>query len=672
MTELNASQKEAVQHSEGPLLVIAGPGSGKTRIVAHRIARLVSELEVPARHILAITFTNKAAKEMRGRVASLLGEDHTDATSLWMGTFHSMCNRILRKHAQKIGFPAGFHIYDQTDTENALVDVCVSMGATRKDARRAARDLCGEISRVKSEGGSASSMAEVRKVLGTDRRPIPLPEVFEQYQQYLKSNAAMDFDDLLLKTVELFDRFPEVLESYQQRFQHVFIDEYQDTNRVQNDLVMMLAAPQNNICAVGDPDQSIYRFRGAEIRNILELGDHFPEIKIVDMGENYRSVPAIVETASTLIAHNPRVFDRKLASQRTREQDDGAVSFEMFPDSWEENDWIAETIASQVSNGRNFSDFAVLYRKHSLAEPLENSLIRTEIPYKISGGTSFFERAEIRDCLAMMRCASGNADPLAVKRIAKKAAKGLGEKSIEKLETHAKSKGTPLTETLLLPAEAGLKGKSAAAAEKFGKLIAEASTAMSEEGPAASLQAFLREYEDPPTGDNNTETASAKRIEQFGKLIAEHDTYDEMRDMLALSAGEFNADGTSPENPDSHVSLMTYHASKGLEFPVVFLMAMEEDIMLPAWAGTEKEDEEEARRLVYVGATRAEDRLYITAAEDRPSDYAGGAAKEASRFWEEMGGPATEEKSYFGEDGMAWLNETDTSLRHRSAASALA
>lgn len=638
LSALNPSQVAAVEHGEGPALVIAGPGSGKTRVVAHRIARLV-ESGVPARNILAITFTNKAADEMRSRVEGLLGEagDRT-AKNLWMGTFHSMCAKILRQHADKVGFTKDFHIYDETDALNALIDVCENAGIQRRiEARDAAKKLAPEISRIKSEAGRSSDMRNDAFVLKTDKgEEIRASDLFDDYNAYLSIHDAMDFDDLLLNALKLFRSSDDVLMSYQQRFRYVFIDEYQDTNRVQNDLVLLLASPQNNIFAVGDPDQSIYKFRGARIENITEFKLSFSDVELFNMGENYRSVPEIVETASMLIANNPQVFDRSLASQREPIGSSPSIEFKILRDSFRECEWIASVIDTQIAEGRRYSDFVVLYRMHRLHPLLEQSLVKRRIPYKIhSSSGSFFERADIRDCLAMMRCASGAPDLLAVKRAARKTAKGLGTQSVAKLEKHAEAKNIPISECLMKPEEAGVTGKPAVAARKFGSMILEASEAMRMQGPAAALDVFMEDY---PTGSDDAEERkeSDARIEQFRVLVSVYNSYEEMRDDLVLFASEFAVDDIEEDSSDNFVSLMTYHASKGLEFPVVFLMAMEENIMLPDWSVTSDEDIEEARRLVYVGVTRAEERLYVTASEEREKDYKGKQTSPLSRFWYEL------------------------------------
>ena len=472
--DLNASQTEAVLHSGGPLLAVSGPGSGKTRVISCRVANLVENRNVQPDKILAITFTNKAAEEMRSRVAVLLGADSGKADTIWISTFHSMCAKILRKHAGKLGFRSDFHIYDQRDAYDALINVCADMNVSRKEARKAAKSSLSECASAAKNNLLSLNVACGDMCLENENgEPVLYSEILEEYAVRMKAQNAVDFDDLLFLTWQLFCEHSDVLAKYQQKFEHVLVDEYQDTNTVQNELAKMLAAPQNNICAVGDPDQSIYRFRGARVENILQMSETFPDIKIVRMGENYRSVPEIVKTASDLISYNPDIFGRCLQSQRLSSAG-CETTFFAADDCAEESDFVADRIQEHIKIGGSFSDAAVFYRTHSMAESLEIAFKWRGLPYKISGGTSFFERSEIRDCVAMLRCSSENPDFIAAARTANRTMKGLGEKTLQKISQHAQRCSISLTEAFLSPSEAGITGQKRAAAEKFGEMLAEA------------------------------------------------------------------------------------------------------------------------------------------------------------------------------------------------------
>ena len=633
---LNDSQSEAVLHGEGPMLVVAGPGSGKTRVIAYRIAHLICERKIDPENIIAITFTNKAANEMKERIAKLLSENGIDTNAvsrMWISTFHSACNKILRSHARKVGFTNSFHIYDQKDSETAIVEACIGLGMDRKSARGRLAELQKKISAAKN------SLSEVE---GNGISEFDDRRIYLAYQEYLAANDAMDFDDLLVKTCELFRSHPKVLESYQKKFHYILVDEYQDTNKPQNYLAIMLAAPSNNICVVGDPDQSIYKFRGADITNIQTLEETFDDIKIVPLGENYRSVPMIVDTSSVLIDNNPRFFHRLLkAKRKAKVAKNDAVDFHSFWSDYDEAEWIAETIEAEIAaNDYSLKDFAVLYRMHRLAGPIENALVRRGLPYRMSGGTGFFERAEIRDCMAMIRTATENPDILSVKRVIKAASKGIGAKSLEKLEAYAKSSRISLAEAMLNPSKADVKGKAVSAAISLAKVIEKANEMLKSDTPYKALEVFMSETDymkdlaSPTMVDDNSKV---ERVNKLMELISQYETYEEMRDFLTLMSGEVAADGKI-SSPSDYVNLMTLHAAKGLEFPVVFFIGMEEKTMLPKWSSKKESEVEETRRLAYVGVTRAENQIYITAANERSTSWDNSGYPSLCRFWKEMGG----------------------------------
>ena len=641
---LNPSQTEAVMHGEGPMLVVAGPGSGKTRVISYRIAHLICDQNVAPESIIAITFTNKAAEEMKTRVAALLkerGVSESAARKVWISTFHSACNKILRAHATKIGFSRQFHIYDQKDSETAIMEACVLLGMDRKTARSKLCDLQRHISAAKN------GMIEISDSSDSE---FSLRRIYLAYQDYLAINDAMDFDDLLVKTCELFTAYPKVLKEYQNRFDYILVDEYQDTNKPQNDLAIMLAAPSNNICVVGDPDQSIYKFRGADITNIQTLEETFNDIKIVPLGENYRSLPMIVDTSSSLIDNNPRFFHRLLkAKRKAKVAKNDAVDFHSFWSDYEEAEWIAETIEAEIeSNNYALKDFAVLYRMHRLAGPIENALVRRGLPYRMSGGTGFFERAEIRDCLAMIRSATENPDILSVKRVIKADSKGIGAKSLEKLEAYAKSSRISLAEAMLDPSKADVKGKAVSASKSLAKVIKKANEMLKSDTPHKALEVFMSETDYMNSLASATmidDNSKVERVNRLMELISQYETYEEMRDFLTLMSGEVASDGKI-SSPSDYVNLMTLHAAKGLEFPVVFFIGMEEKTMLPSWTGKKESEVEETRRLTYVGVTRAENQLYITAANERSTSWDNSGYPSLCRFWREMGGGKSDAFGY--------------------------
>lgn len=647
---LNESQSEAVYHGSGPLLVIAGPGSGKTRVISCRIADLIQNRDVSPSDILAITFTNKAAAEMRSRISEMLSDNITASSKIWISTFHSMCVKILRRHATKLGYSSDFHIYDESDAETALVNVCTSMGAARKDARREAKNGLAECaSLAKNDLADLEFLCEGKEMPGIEGETISYFDILTAFDEHMRSQDAMTFDDLLFCCWKLFCDFPDVLEAYQKRFVYVFVDEYQDTNRVQNELVKLLADPQNNICAVGDPDQSIYRFRGARVENIVEMEHAFENTKVVYMGENYRSVSEIVQTGADLISYNPDFFGRGLNSQRGSAAEHAPVNFVMLEDSTLEAEFVASETEQRLAEGTPASEIAVFYRMHAMSESLEIAFKRRGIPYKISGGTSFFDRTEIKDCMAMLRAASVNPDIVAANRAAAKLTEGLGAKSLEKIAEYAVSEKISMLDAFLSAGEAGLTGQRKKSAISFGEKLASATKIMLNSGPAEALRFFMPEYEKSWKDETSEQTESRKaRLREFSEMIAGCGDYREASDMLALEGSEFASDGSPSESGSEHVCLMTYHASKGLEFGAVFLIGMEEEIMTPSWFGRSPEDIQEARRLAYVGATRAKDKLYVTASHERHLGYLGSQRQRISRFWNEMGGePPSAEKAVF-------------------------
>jgi DNA helicase-2/ATP-dependent DNA helicase PcrA len=622
---LNPDQLDAVVHRGGPLLVVAGAGSGKTRVLTHRIAHLIDE-GVPPTAILAITFTNKAADEMRRRVAELVGPV---TKAMWVSTFHSACVRILRAHADLLGYPRQFSIYDQADATRLTGYVIRDLGLDTK--RFTPRGVQGTISLWKNELiDPPTAAARAQHIF--DRKHA---EVYAEYQRRLHAAGAMDFDDLLVNTVVLFRQHPHVLEAYRERFQHVLVDEYQDTNVAQNELVLQLAGGHGNVTVVGDGDQSIYRFRGADLRNIVQFEDAFPEgVTTIVLDQNYRSTQTILDAANAVIANN---IDRKPKHLWTDVgRGDRIVRF-WAEDEHDEARFVAGTAHDlRNTDGFNWREIAVLYRTNAQSRIIEEALMRSGVPYKVVGGTRYYDRREIRDAMAYLRAAVNPADEVSVKRILNVPKRGIGDTSVEKLDRYAATSGRGFVDALRHAGDAGVTGPAQRGIASFVALLDSLADRLAGEvGPAELLQAALEGsgYRAELEAEDTVEAHG--RLENLDELIGsahEFTRVDEFLEQVSLVA---DTDELPDGEVEDQIVLLTLHSAKGLEFPVVFLVGAEEGVFPSGRALTEPDDMEEERRLAYVGITRARRRLFICHAWSR-SLYGTTAYNPPSRFLEEI------------------------------------
>ena len=611
---LNDKQKEAVFHTEGPLLVLAGAGSGKTRVLTHRIAYLMEEKKVKPWNILAITFTNKAAGEMRERVDKLVGDA---AGKVWVSTFHSACVRILRRDIGWIGFDTNFAIYDTEDQKSLMKSVCKQLQVDTKLYKE--RALMSAISAAKDELVSPQEFA--LRAQGNFRQET-VARVYAEYQRQLKSSNALDFDDLIMKTVELLQSDPEVKNYYQERFHYIMVDEYQDTNTAQFELIRLLAGKYQNLCVVGDDDQSIYKFRGANIYNILNFEKHFPDAKTIKLEQNYRSTQNILNAANSVIANN---VGRKSKTLWTANDEGKKIDFEQFNTGYEEADYIARDIAGGVRNGDyHYGDYAVLYRTNAQSRLFEERFIVSNIPYKIVGGVNFYARKEVKDLLAYLKTIDNARDDLAVRRILNVPKRGIGATTVNRVSDYAEAYDISFYDALKRADEIPSIGKAASKVKPFVNLIQVFRSKLE----FISISDLLREVIEE-TGyvkeleAEGTDEAEA-RIENIDELLSKVVSYEEGEEHPTLSGFleevALVADIDSLEDDSDYVVLMTLHSAKGLEFPKVYLAGME-DGLFPSYMSITSDDSseqlEEERRLAYVGITRAMKELTITCAKQR-------------------------------------------------------
>ena len=594
---LNPVQYEAVTHTDGPLLIVAGAGSGKTRVLTHRIAHLIENEGVSPFEILAITFTNKAAEEMRIRVTELVGPV---AAKMWVSTFHSACVRILRRDADRLGYPSSFTIYDAADAQRLTSYVIRDLGLDPK--KFVPRAIHASISAAKNDGHSPASYAAAAQTI-FERK---ISDVFTEYQARLLKAGAMDFDDLLVNTVELFRQHPEVLEQYQRRFRHVMVDEYQDTNRVQNELVLMLCAQHGNVCVVGDGDQSIYRFRGADMRTILEFETAFPDVTVVLLEQNYRSSQTILDAANAVITNN---LGRRPKELWTDAGPGEAIVRYHADDESDEAQWIAQKIMHLHDAGHAWGDCAVFYRTNAQSRVIEEYLMRVGIPYKVVGGTRFYDRREIKDALAYLKATVNPADEVAVKRVINVPKRGVGESSVARLDVYARSHALTFTDALREAAAAGVTGRALKGIEEFLKVIDDLEHFVSD-GPAAVIEEAMKRsgYTSELEAEHSIEAEG--RIENLAELVGaarDFASVDEFLEQISLVADTDDLDGD-----ESTIVLMTLHAAKGLEFPIVFLIGLEDGVFPHLRSIGDPDELEEERRLAYVGITRARERLHLT------------------------------------------------------------
>ena len=614
---LNPPQKEAVFHTEGPLLILAGAGSGKTRVLTHRIACLMEEKGVNPWNILAITFTNKAAQEMRERVDKLVG---MGAESIWVSTFHSACVRILRRHIDFLGFDNHFAIYDTEDQKTVIKEVCRRLNIDTKIYKE--RTLMAKISHAKDE---LISPEEMELNAGGDFNEKKIAAVYKEYQATLRKNNALDFDDLIVKTVELFQNYPNVLEYYQERFQYIMVDEYQDTNTAQFKFVSLLASKYQNLCVVGDDDQSIYKFRGANIGNILGFEQAFPGAKVIRLEQNYRSTGNILEAANRVIENNT---ERKPKRLWTENESGDKVHFRQFLNGFEEAEYVVGEITKARRNGDcNYKDCAVLYRTNAQSRLFEEKFLLANVPYKIVGGINFYARKEIKDLLCYLKTISNAKDDVAVRRILNVPKRGIGAATVSKVQDYAEYMQVSFYDALRVAEEIPSIGRSLSKINGFVEFI----QSLRSKEEVYTVRELLEEvirltgYVDELRAEGTDEAEA--RIENIDELISKAETYQETMEAQnepATLSGFLEeialvADIDSVDPDQDYVLLMTLHSAKGLEFPKVFLTGMEDGIF-PGYMSIstgDPSDLEEERRLCYVGITRAMKELTLTCAQQR-------------------------------------------------------
>lgn len=611
---LNREQQEAVLHVDGPLLILAGAGSGKTRVLTYRIAHLIDECGVNPWNILAITFTNKAAGEMRERVDKIVGYG---SESIWVSTFHSTCVRILRRYIDRLGYDTNFTIYDTEDQKTVMKSVCQKLQLDSKLYKE--RMLLNVISHAKDEYISPNEFLLEAK---GDFRQEKIAQAYVEYQKELKKNNALDFDDLLVKTVELFQSCPDVLEYYQNRFRYIMVDEYQDTNTVQFKFISTLARQYRNLCVVGDDDQSIYKFRGANIRNILDFEKVFPDAKVVKLEQNYRSTQNILNAANGVIANNR---GRKEKALWTENEQGEPILFQQFQNGYEEAEYVSGEISKKVRKGEaEYQDFAVLYRTNAQSRLFEEKFLYANIPYKIVGGVNFYSRKEIKDILAYLKTIDNGKDDLAVRRIINVPKRGIGNVTLAKVQAYADSRDISFFEALEEAGEIPDLGKAALKIQPFVHLIHEMRLSLADMSMQDLIQAILDKTGYAEDLKNEDTDESEARLENIDEFINKAVTYEEGAEEPNLSGFleevALVADIDSVEDGDNRVLLMTLHSAKGLEFPYVYLAGME-DGLFPSYmsiaADDPTEEIEEERRLCYVGITRAMKELTITCARCR-------------------------------------------------------
>lgn len=610
---LNEQQKEAVYQTEGPVLILAGAGSGKTRVLTHRTAYLIEEMGVNPYNIMAITFTNKAAGEMRERIDDLVGYG---SESIWVSTFHSTCVRILRRYIDRLGFDNNFTIYDADDQKTVMKDVCKRLQIDTK--RYKEKTFLGVISSAKDE---LISPEEFTLKAAGDYAKQKQAQVYREYQQVLQKNNALDFDDLIVKCVELLKNDDQVLDYYQERFRYIMVDEYQDTNTAQFHLIQLLAKKYKNLCVVGDDDQSIYKFRGANINNILHFERYFPDAKVIKLEENYRSTQNILDAANAVIRHN---IGRKEKALWTRREAGDSIDLFQFDTAYDEAEFIAHSLNSFVGKGTyRYGDCAVLYRTNAQSRILEEKFVNDNIPYKIVGGVNFYARKEIKDLLAYLKTIDNARDDLAVKRIINVPKRGIGATTINRVQDYADSNGMSFYTALKMADDIPTIGKASAKIRPFVNFIQMLRSKL----PYISVEELMDEIIEE-TGyvaelEAEDTDESRARIENIDEFISKIVTYEESEEQPTLSGFleevALIADIDSLDEGSDYVVLMTLHSAKGLEFPNVYLAGME-DGLFPSYMTITSDDPmeiEEERRLCYVGITRAREHLTLTSARMR-------------------------------------------------------
>ncbi len=640
--DLNPTQREAVAATEGPVLVVAGAGSGKTRVLTYRIAHLIRDLSVAPDSILAITFTNKAANEMKERVGALVGGM---VRSMWVSTFHSACVRILRREASRLGYKSGFTIYDDADSLRLLRMVVKDLDLESK--RFPEKMLKGIISNAKSELVDFESFADH----GDGFFHEQVADVYRLYQQRLVEASAMDFDDLLMVTVELFSAFPDVLETYQRRFRYVLVDEYQDTNRAQYMLVKQLTASHRNLCVVGDSDQSIYKFRGADIRNIRDFEKDYPDARVIVLDQNYRSTETILEAANSVISNNTKRTPKHLWSDRGRGSH--IIRFEA-EDEHDEAGYVADEVERLQGQGYNLADMAVFFRTNAMSRVIEDVFVRRGVPYTVVGSVKFYDRKEIKDAVAYLKALVNPADEVSLKRIVNEPKRGIGQTSVAHVDRFSQAQRIGFAEGLGRAAEIPqLNTRAQKAILEFVALVDGLREKAAEGGVHAAVEAVLDDTGLVATLESERTIEAMGRVENLRELAGvaaefeksnegavigdeDFDSLDNLRRLeVFLESTALVADIDEWDEGAGAATLMTLHTAKGLEFPVVFMVGMEDGVFPHMRSLGDPEELEEERRLAYVGITRAQDHLYLTSAWQRML-FGGSNYNPPSRFLQEV------------------------------------
>lgn len=610
---LNTEQREAVFHTEGPVLILAGAGSGKTRVLTHRIAYLIEEKGVNPWNIMAITFTNKAAGEMRERVDKIVG---FGAESIWVSTFHSSCVRMLRRFIDRLGYDTNFTIYDADDQKTLMKDICKRLNIDTKVYKEKA--ILAAISSAKDELISPEEY-ELQNMADFSKKKVIL--AYKEYQKELKKNNALDFDDLIVKTVELFQSCPDVLEYFQERFRYIMVDEYQDTNTAQFKFVSLLASKYQNLCVVGDDDQSIYKFRGANIGNILGFEKVFSNAKVIRLEQNYRSTQNILNAANQVIQNN---MERKRKTLWTENEEGEKLHFRQFMNAYEEAEYVVGEISKKVREGDGeYRDFAVLYRTNAQSRLFEEKLLMANIPYKLVGGVNFYARKEIKDLLAYLKTVDNAKDDLAVRRIINVPKRGIGATTLSRVQDYASERGIGFYDALREAEQIPSIGRAAVKVEPFVTFIQTLRSKQEFLSPSELLKDIIESTGYVEELRNEGTDEAEARIENIDELITKVVSYEEENEAPTLSGFleevALVADIDSVDGDDNQVLLMTLHSAKGLEFPYVYLAGMEDGIF-PSYMTITADDPteiEEERRLCYVGITRAMKELTLSCAQQR-------------------------------------------------------
>lgn len=630
VSNMNKEQSEAVRTTEGPLLIMAGAGSGKTRVLTHRIAYLLDEKDVSPYNILAITFTNKAAKEMKERVEHLVGEE---AQVIWMSTFHSMCVKILRRDADRIGIERNFTIIDPTDQKSVIKDVLKNENIDSK--RFEPRMFIGAISNLKNDLKTPEdAMKEAN-----DFHSQMVATVYSGYQRQLSRNEALDFDDLIMKTIRLFERVPDALEYYQNKFQYIHVDEYQDTNKAQYTLVKLLASKFKNLCVVGDSDQSIYGWRGADIQNILSFEEDYPEAKTIFLEQNYRSTKTILTAANEVIKHNT---ERKPKGLWTANNGGEKIKYYEAMTERDEAEYVVREIIKHRKSGKDYNDMAILYRTNAQSRVLEETFMKSNIPYTMVGGQKFYDRKEIKDLLSYLRIVANSNDDISLQRIINVPKRGIGPSSVDKIQRYALDNNISMFDALGEVDFIGLSKKVTQECIQFYEMVQNLIKEQEFLEISDIVEEILEKSGYRQMLEHEQTIESRSRLENIDEFMSVPKDYEKDTPLEEQSLINFLTDlslvaDIDEAQIDSGVTLMTMHSAKGLEFPIVFLMGMEESLFphIRAIKSDDEHEMEEERRICYVAITRAEEVLYITHATSRML-FGRSQANLPSRFLKEI------------------------------------